>query len=69
MPLGCHGWSLEINIANTKASSYLDPQLFDSPAQRPTLIDNTTRQPQPTSFRQRSITVRHEDLRDELVRS
>ncbi|EIU62525.1 hypothetical protein MM1S1540310_2417 [Mycobacteroides abscessus subsp. bolletii 1S-154-0310] len=26
-----NGWSLEINIANTKASSYLDPELFDNP--------------------------------------
>ncbi|MGV0586801.1 DUF3558 family protein [Mycobacteroides chelonae] len=26
-----NGWSLELNVANTKVSSYLDPELFNNP--------------------------------------
>src|SRR3712207_6893771 len=38
---------------------------FGGPPQRPTVLDNTTGQTQTPSFRQRGITVGHEDLRSE----
>ena len=66
-----HTSSATLAVAADPASSgaHRDLKPFGSAPQRPTIIDDATSQPQTTGFLQRGITVNHEDLRSELVRS